>query len=147
MGLSPCRVKPKTVKLVFAASPHEALMSKSKDWSISKNIFSVTIELFEWVSDCCLMPTQQFFSYIMARISQFSMRWWWDPLCTLISCSNNKSYWFIFFQLDTLQYIHEKGYAHADIKASNLLTGFTHGKQQPNQVKLHHISIVLDQYA
>jgi hypothetical protein len=23
----------------------------------------------EWVSDCCLMPTQQFFSYIMARTS------------------------------------------------------------------------------
>lgn len=38
--------------------------------------------------------------------------------------------------LDTLQYIHEKGYAHADIKASNLLTGFSQGKQQPNQVYL-----------
>ena len=24
---------------------------------------------FEWVTDCCLMPTQQFFSYIMARTS------------------------------------------------------------------------------
>jgi len=28
------------------------------------------------VSDCCLTPTQQFFSYIMARTSYFSMRWW-----------------------------------------------------------------------
>jgi hypothetical protein len=36
----------------------------------------------EWVSNCCLTPTQQFFSYIMARTSQFSTRWWWGPLCT-----------------------------------------------------------------
>ena len=35
-----------------------------------------------WVSDCCLMPIQQFFSYIMARTSWFSMRWWWGLLCT-----------------------------------------------------------------
>jgi len=28
------------------------------------------------------MPIQQFFSYIMARTSQFSMRWWWGPLCS-----------------------------------------------------------------
>ena len=34
----------------------------------------------EWVSEWCLTPTQQFFS--MARTSQFSMRWWWDPLCS-----------------------------------------------------------------
>jgi len=36
------------------------------------------------VGDCCLKPTRQFFSYIMARTSQFSMRWWWwcGPLCT-----------------------------------------------------------------
>jgi len=27
------------------------------------------------VSDCCLTPTQQFFSYITERTSQFSMRW------------------------------------------------------------------------
>jgi len=31
--------------------------------------------------DCCLMSTQQFFSYIMARTSKFSMRWWWGQLC------------------------------------------------------------------
>jgi hypothetical protein len=28
-----------------------------------------------WVSDCCLTPTQHLFSYIMARTSYFSMRW------------------------------------------------------------------------
>lgn len=38
--------------------------------------------------------------------------------------------------LDVLEYLHDKGYAHADIKASNLLTGFSHGKEQPNQVYL-----------
>jgi hypothetical protein len=33
----------------------------------------VTIDSYsllrEWMSDCCLMPIQQFFSYIMARTS------------------------------------------------------------------------------
>jgi hypothetical protein len=28
----------------------------------------------EWVSDCCLMPIQQYFSYIMARTSEWC--WW-----------------------------------------------------------------------
>jgi len=28
------------------------------------------------------MPTQQFFSYIMARTCYFSMKWWWGPVCT-----------------------------------------------------------------
>jgi len=37
------------------------------------------------VSDSCLTPTQQLFSYIMAR-SLFSMRWWWDPLCSRPTC-------------------------------------------------------------
>ena len=32
------------------------------------------------MSDYCWMPTQQFFSYIMARKSWFSMRWWWGQL-------------------------------------------------------------------
>jgi hypothetical protein len=36
----------------------------------------------DWVSDCCLTPIQQFFSYIMGRTSKFSMRWWWGSLCT-----------------------------------------------------------------
>ena len=31
--------------------------------------------LQEWVSDCCLMPAQQFFSYIMARRSYALMKW------------------------------------------------------------------------
>jgi len=34
------------------------------------------------VSDCCLTTTQQLFSNIMAKTSQFSMRWWWGSLCT-----------------------------------------------------------------
>jgi hypothetical protein len=38
------------------------------------------------VSDCCLTPTQQFFSYIMARTSYFSMRWWSGSLCTRPTC-------------------------------------------------------------
>jgi hypothetical protein len=37
------------------------------------------------VSHCCLTTTQQFSSYIMARTSLFSMRWWWDPTCTRLS--------------------------------------------------------------
>ena len=35
-----------------------------------------------WVSDCCLTPIQQVFSYIMVGTGYFSMRWWWDPLCS-----------------------------------------------------------------
>jgi hypothetical protein len=36
-----------------------------------------------WVSgDCCLKPSEHFFSYIIARASYISMRWWWCPLCT-----------------------------------------------------------------
>ena len=34
------------------------------------------------MSDCCVMPTQQCGSYIMARTSLFSMEWWWGSLCT-----------------------------------------------------------------
>jgi hypothetical protein len=38
---------------------------------------SLAVErIFEWVSDCCLTTIHQFFSYIMARTSSFSMRWW-----------------------------------------------------------------------
>lgn len=32
--------------------------------------------------------------------------------------------------MDVLEYIHEKGYAHGDIKAANLLTGY----KDPHQV-------------
>jgi len=33
------------------------------------------VRVMEWVSDCCLTPTLQCFSYIMARTRYFSMRW------------------------------------------------------------------------
>ena len=39
-----------------------------------------------WVIDCCLTPTQQLFSYNIARTSYFSMRWWWGLLCTRPTC-------------------------------------------------------------
>lgn len=34
-------------------------------------------------------------------------------------------------QIDALEYIHDKDYAHADIKAANLMTGY----KDPNQVR------------
>ena len=40
----------------------------------------------------------------------------------------------LLFQLDSLQYLHSKGYAHADIKASNLLLGHDKGKDKENEV-------------
>ena len=45
----------------------------------------------EWLSDCCLTSTQRFLSYIMARTSLFSMRWWWGPLCA----RPKRSVWFL----------------------------------------------------
>jgi hypothetical protein len=36
----------------------------------------------KWVNDCCVTPTQQFFSYIIWRTSKFLMIWWWGLLCT-----------------------------------------------------------------
>ena len=48
-------------------------------WS---HIFYCFFLSMEWVSDCCLTPTQQFFNCIMARTIPFSMKWWWGPLCT-----------------------------------------------------------------
>ena len=42
----------------------------------------------ECLSDCCLTPTQQLFSYIMASTSSFSKKWWWGPLCTRVPDRN-----------------------------------------------------------
>jgi hypothetical protein len=33
-GFSPDRIKPKTIKIIFFASPHVALRRKSKDWLV-----------------------------------------------------------------------------------------------------------------
>ena len=30
-----------------------------------------------WVCNCCWMPSEQFFKYIMGRIGCISMRWWY----------------------------------------------------------------------
>jgi len=40
-----------------------------------------TIELYT-VRDCCLTPSEPFFSYIMGRASCISMKWWWCLPCT-----------------------------------------------------------------
>jgi hypothetical protein len=53
----------------------ERRSGQTKDYKIGNCCYYIELEL-EWVSDCCLTPTQQFFSYIMARKSWFSMRWW-----------------------------------------------------------------------
>lgn len=35
----------------------------------------------------------------------------------------------VSFQLEAMEYLHEREYVHADIKGSNLLTGFAEGSQ------------------
>lgn len=37
-------------------------------------------------------------------------------------------------QVDALQFLHEKEYVHADIKASNILLGFSKGHDVENEV-------------
>ena len=47
--------------------------------------FNVSIKIIgsNWVSNCCLMPSEQYFSHIMARTSYISIKWWWwCSLCT-----------------------------------------------------------------
>jgi hypothetical protein len=62
------------------------LTSRVVEWAISveRHVRNLpAISRWENVTlTSCLTPTQQFFSYIMARTNQFSMRWWWGPLCT-----------------------------------------------------------------
>lgn len=45
--------------------------------------------------------------------------------------------------LDALEYLHENGYVHADIKASNILLGFSSKQQQPDQVYLVDYGLAL----
>jgi len=35
------------------------------------------------VSDCSLTPSEQFLTYIMARTSYVSMKWWWWLWCLI----------------------------------------------------------------
>ena len=45
------------------------LLSKAHNIFYSYKIMIMSEWVSEWVSDCCLTPTQQFFSYIIARTS------------------------------------------------------------------------------
>ena len=47
------------------------------------------------------------------------LQWWRVP-------SHNS---LVSFQLEAVEYLHEREYVHADIKGSNLLTGFAEGSQ------------------
>jgi len=48
------------------------------------NNFEILLKLLkEWVSDCCLMPNEQIFRYIMARTSYIR---WEDDAVSLVTC-------------------------------------------------------------
>jgi len=53
---------------------------------IKKNQFQMLLmvenKMVYRMSEWCLMPTQQFVSYIMARTSYILMGWWWCLLCS-----------------------------------------------------------------
>jgi len=54
---------------------------------IKRKMSKLSIKLkYCWVSDCCLMPSENFFNSIMAGTSYFLMRWWWCLLCTRPTC-------------------------------------------------------------
>ena len=58
------------ILLFLKSSSKRLLPVTSLDKLALQNINKwVKFHLVKWVSDCCLMPTQQFFSYIMARKS------------------------------------------------------------------------------
>jgi len=64
-----------------------------------------------------------------ASISICESEWMND--CVSVIDWDDKCY--LCVQLDVLEYIHDKEYVHADIKASNLLVGYT----DPQQVTTH----------
>jgi hypothetical protein len=82
------------VKTIYTYGFHELFLkyeaetpSGTKSFTYFK--YSVIVRVFiytlkdaaKWVSDCCLTPSQQLFSYIMARTNSFSMIWWYRQ-CT-----------------------------------------------------------------
>jgi hypothetical protein len=77
-------------QLTICLSTDNLFINKKKLITTNINKTIVFLEN-DSVSDCCLMPIQQFFSYIMTRTSLFSMRWWWGPLCT------RPTHWVVFF--------------------------------------------------
>jgi len=73
---------------------------KSLDWSILLGLSLVIVfwnyTLSFWVSDCCLIPNEQYFSHIMERTSYIQCNWLWRPFCY---CSQNfKLFCFPIFQ-------------------------------------------------
>ena len=59
---------------------------------------------YEWVSDCCLMPIQQFFSYIMVRTNDDEVRFYTNTLSWIfivLSHWNNSLWVDMSFHLDT----------------------------------------------
>ena len=60
------------IKIIINANKYIPTRDKmDKNWWFFANI----------VSHCCLMSSEQLFSYIMARI-----RWWWCSVCTRPTC-------------------------------------------------------------
>ena len=50
----------------------------------------------EWMSEACLTPNEQFFSYIIPKTSYISMKWrGWCPVCTTCTVDQNTFWIFI----------------------------------------------------
>ena len=55
-------------------------------WTISQLYHDKNkLHFFEWVSDCCLMPSEQSLSYIMTRTSYISLIEWVSDCCLMPS--------------------------------------------------------------
>jgi hypothetical protein len=89
LGASVCSNQNNIICTYCFSSQHTASKSNSNDWSygirpprrcFNDEINSLRNIVCKWVGDCCLTPSVNILSYVMARTNHTLMRWWWYQL-------------------------------------------------------------------